>query len=484
MTSLKPQRIRDPVHNLIPFGTDQFEHTLWQAIQTTPFQRLRRIRQLGFSEIVFPGATHSRFAHSVGVFHTARQLIDVIRASIGADRTRQYGSHQAQVALAAALLHDVGHGMFSHAFEPIGKSLGLELAEHERLSERLIRDGEIAEVLNRSLGSSFANDVASLIGRKEPGNLYDAVVSSQFDADRLDYMQRDRMMTGVQSSGIDLAWLLANLEVESVATGADDQSAGTIETLVLGPKAAQVAESYVLSLFHLYPNVYLHKATRGAEMLFGSLFRRVMRLAREGHQDKIGLPANHPIIRFAAQPEKVEHATGLDDFVFWGALPLLSESDDLAIQQRAVALRERHLLHCIDIRREVEAALPRTSGPRTSGEERSRYRTHVTNVCVAIQTEAEAHCVLEPDGPEPILIDRARRPPYKRYQDSDTPLNRILLRAGPSRVTDMAELSPVIAGAEPYEICRAYVRRGDTEATDMIQNIIRTQIAAVQHGNS
>ena len=254
MTILRPQRIRDPVHNLIEFSTQQFEHTLWRVIQTRPFQRLRRIRQLGFSEFVFPGATHTRFAHSIGVFHVARSLMSVIRRHIVADSARQFGEYQATVALAAALVHDVGHGMFSHAFESVGKSMNLAMAKHENVSEAIIRDSEITQALH-DLGSGFANDVATLIGRKEPGNLYDAVVSSQFDADRLDYMQRDRLMSGVQSSGIDLTWLLSNLEIASVRTGADDEATGSVETLVLGPKAVQTAESYVLSLFHLYPNV-------------------------------------------------------------------------------------------------------------------------------------------------------------------------------------------------------------------------------------
>jgi hypothetical protein len=279
----RSQRIRDPVHNLIEFGTDQFEQTLWQIVQTPPFQRLRRIRQLGFSEFVFPGATHTRFAHSLGVFHIARQLMRIIEKHID-DSRHVFGEHQAKVALAAALLHDVGHGMFSHAFEAIGKEFGLTMAEHEHLSAVIIRETEIADALSKPLGKGFADEVAALVGQKGPGNLYDAVVSSQFDADRLDYMQRDRLMTGVRSSGVDPTWLIANLEVHEVPTGADDSTTGTIETLILGPKAAQTAESYLLSLFHLYPNVYLHKATRGAELLFGALIRRLIRLDRDGHR--------------------------------------------------------------------------------------------------------------------------------------------------------------------------------------------------------
>jgi uncharacterized protein len=107
----KPERIRDPVHDLIGFDTSDFEQLACQALDSREFKRLRRIKQLGFSELVFPGATHSRFAHSVGVFHTARQLAAVIKAQLG----ERYDTSRAQVAMAAALVHDLGHGPFSHA---------------------------------------------------------------------------------------------------------------------------------------------------------------------------------------------------------------------------------------------------------------------------------------------------------------------------------------------------------------------------------
>ena len=81
----KPRRISDPIHKLIEFGTDQFEQALWSVIQTAPFQRLRRIRQLGFSEFLYPGATHTRFAHSIGAFHVARQLMRIIRRHLDSE---------------------------------------------------------------------------------------------------------------------------------------------------------------------------------------------------------------------------------------------------------------------------------------------------------------------------------------------------------------------------------------------------------------
>ncbi len=154
------QRIRDPVHDLIPFDATEFDSALWGVLQTGPFQRLRRIRQLGFSEFVYPGATHSRFAHSVGTFHIARRLMQIVERHLG---DTDFRSSRAERALAAALVHDLGHGPFCHAFEEVAKRLRLKLArKHETVSDGLIRNGEVAEALN-ALGSGFANDVAEVI---------------------------------------------------------------------------------------------------------------------------------------------------------------------------------------------------------------------------------------------------------------------------------------------------------------------------------
>lgn len=477
MVKPKPQRIRDPVHNLIEFNSDQFEHTLWQVVQTSPFQRLRRIRQLGFSEFVFPGATHTRFAHSLGVFHTARQLMDVIKRYVDSHH-QQFKQQQAWHALTAALLHDVGHGMFSHAFEAVGKEFGWAMAKHEEVSQRLIREGEIAELLDGSFGKGYAGNVADIIAQGIPDNLYGSVVSSQFDADRLDYMQRDRLMTGVQSSGVDPTWLLANLEVAEVPTGADESGTGVVETLVLGPKAFQAAESYVLGLFHLYPNVYLHKTTRGAEVLFQALMRRIVRLNEKSLGEKSGLPSRHPILRFVADPANLDRALALDDAVFWGAMPQLLEAEDEQIGRLAFALRERRMCSCIDLRRLVEANLP-----LRSGERRDQRSARTKLVCDEVIAELRKIVQESPDAPPRFLIDQYVRNPYKRFQDSKTPLNQILIRLSPDKVTDMAELSPVIAHAEPFSLSRIYVFRDDSEASSVIENIMRTKIEeSEKHG--
>jgi len=469
----KAQRIRDPLHNLIEFGTDQFEQTLWQVINTQPFQRLRRIRQLGFSEFVFPGATHTRFAHSVGVFHTARQLIQMIRQNDG-DLP-----HQAKVALAAALVHDVGHGMFSHSFEEVGKALELPMADHVKVSEQLIREGEIAEALRNELGSGFPNDVAEAL-KKAPRNMYDSVVSSQFDADRLDYMQRDRMMTGVHSSGIDATWLIANLEIGTVQRSADGETSGSIETLVLGPKAFHAAENYVLSLFQLYPNIYLHKTTRAAEKLFSCLMFRIFKLSRAGHKGKIGLPNNHPIRRFVENPSSLDNVLALDDTVFWGALPLMAEAKDPLVRDCAKRLRERHLPKCIDIRRLAEEHCP--VSPGMSMDERQTREAELRLACKEIAEAVRKFAKGRAPNQPQILVDVSKRTPYKKFQESKTPLDQIRIRLGETGSEDMASLSPAVENAQTFEICRAYHIVDDTEGRSMIENIVRTNLRERRNG--
>lgn len=467
LAAQKRQRIRDPVHNLVEFGDDPFDQMLWRIIQTPQFQRLRRIRQLGFGEFVFPGATHTRFAHSIGVLQMARLLMRVIDRHLGTSFHRP----RAEVALAAALVHDVGHGMFSHAFEEVGRKLNLPLAHHETVSERLIRDSDVAEILNE-YSDGFAGSVAGVAKGGRPGNLYGAVVSSQFDADRLDYMQRDRMMTGVESSRIDLTWLLANLEIASVATGADDQATGKVETLVLGPKAYQVAEGYILSLFQLYPNVYFHKATRAAEKVFADLFLRLVPLARDGSGRKTGLPDNHPILEFAVASDRLERATALDDMVFWGAVPMMMEAEDVTIADRARRLWYRDLPKCIDVRVAIEEAIPHERG--TDHKARTERNAQIERRCQHIVAATEEWMTTRKPSDPLVLIDKAGRQPYKRFQDSRTMLNQILIRHGSGASLDMADISPIVASAETFEVCRVYITSDDKDSEGMVRNIMRT----------
>jgi HD superfamily phosphohydrolase len=470
MMNYRRQRIRDPLHGLIEFNDEEFEDTLWRAIQTRPFQRLRRIKQLGFSELVFPGATHTRFAHCIGTFHIGRQLMEVFRRHEGSS----FSENKRKIVLAAALLHDIGHGPFSHAFEDVCKKLALATVNHETLSSKIIRDGEIAEVLN-ILGSGFANDVSDVIGRKGPGNMYEAVVSSQFDADRLDYMQRDRLLSGTQHGAIDFPWLIANIEIGSVERGVDDVKLGQIDTFVLGPKAVSAADSYILGLFQLYETVYFHKATRGAEKLFTELLLRVVTHAQEGDLLSTGLPNTHPIVKFASAPTELDNFLRLDDAAVWSALQMLCEGSDPVIHQLAVRLRDRNLYQCVDLRARVEQEMECINVDCSQKQQACRRAcTRVIERAREWREDNFSQC-------HRLLPDQISRDPYKQFQESREPLNQIWIKnPRTGRLEDIGRHSAVVKAKESLEIWRLYYPKDDAEIKTIADTIIKEEVMNAQ----
>lgn len=462
-----PQRIRDPLHNLIEFKGSHFDSVMWKVLDTPQFQRLRRIKQLGFSEMVFPGATHSRFAHSVGTFHTARRLMSIIEKHLG---TQSYVETSANLAIAAALVHDVGHGPFSHAFEDVGKRLGLPLARHELVSEKFIRDSEISAVFSE-LGSGFANDVANVIGRDTPKDVYDSVVSSQFDADRLDYMRRDRLMTGSHHSEIDFEWLMSNLKIGKVAMGVDDTSAGELETFVLGSKAVYAAEAYVLGLFQLYPTVYLHKTVRGAEKIFSELLIRIHYLIHDNAVRNTGLPANHPLIRFLRKANQISLVTDLDDSVIWGALGLMKNAKDGCVSELAGRLKDRRFYKSIDVRQNISTAIGAKVNAHNTLEIEEEEKA-VEQIAIQVKNRiSKFNDAIGSDVPR-IIWDATERKPYKKIQESKGPLNQIRIEVPGGGLEDLDEMSRVVRAIRPCKVARAYFREDDQEAKNQIKDII------------
>ena len=168
MSEAKKQRIRDPVHGLIVFGgkdehRSETDRIAWKLLNTREFQRLRRIRQLGFSDLVYPGATHSRFAHSFGVYQTARRLVDVIaREKHDPDRER--------VTLLAALLHDIGHGPFSHAFEVSATAAG-QSWRHEDWSAEIIQGDTGVNRVLRKVDGRLPEAIGALLKEEDPKDI-------------------------------------------------------------------------------------------------------------------------------------------------------------------------------------------------------------------------------------------------------------------------------------------------------------------------
>lgn len=445
------RRIRDPVHDLIDFDLkNELDGVLWQLIQTEPFQRLRRIKQLGFSDFVFPGATHTRFAHSLGVVHIAKQLMKVIKINWSLEDT--YQKSMANEAICAALLHDIGHGPFSHAFEQVCRGKTLKDAgapqSHEAITEKLIMErGDLAGALSNYSTEKVVTHI------KNPTTIYGAVVSSQFDADRLDYMQRDRYMTGTQHAGIDFSWLIKNLEISEVPTGADNSDKqGRKATLVLNSKARYAAETYILALFQLYPTVYFHKTTRGAEVLFQAMLESLVEMLHNGNSKETGLPDAHPLVKFIKEPGDLSHYLALDDALVWGSLYMLKEGcKNEFVKNAAERLVTRKLYKAIDVRDEFRrAALEKW--PREPEDEDERKVAEERADAVERALRQLEKNITERKNNE-IFIDKGERSPYKNnepiyirpYTDPDT------------KPEDIGKFSSVVRNIPTFKFFRVYV---------------------------
>jgi HD superfamily phosphohydrolase len=253
------------------------------------------------------------------------------------------------------------------------------------------------------------------------------------------------MMTGTQHAAIDFTWLIANLEIGSVSVGVDDRQVGKIETFVLGPKAIHAAEAFVLGLFQLYPTIYFHKGTRGAEKMFTELLVRLVTLVRDGSVPATGLPANHPLVRFAQAPDDIEVALVLDDAVVWGSLSQMADATDPLIANFSARIRDRELYKCRDVRTHVAHALDPKS------ESTDEIVELVDKCCAQIGAKLTEWTANNSDDRPRILIDEDDRSPYKSVNESKGPLDRINIRTDGGTLVDVKERSSVVAALKTYK---------------------------------
>ncbi|HPF41656.1 MAG TPA: HD domain-containing protein [Phycisphaerae bacterium] len=257
---------RDPIHDLIELRED--DRFVLDLINAKEFQRLRRIKQLGLANLVFPGAEHSRFVHSLGVFNYARRILEVLKYKY--PRNTEFGNalrtHEYEIK-AAALLHDVGHGPFSHVFERVFEdaspkheewSCRIILSEESEINQVLCAQGEVIDI--RTVAALVYSDAAKLDDSIEaPENYIKDIVSSQLDADRMDYLARDSLFTGSKLGTYDSEWIINSLMIARPDEGSPpkiclDQSKGA------GAAVALLSARRLMTL-----NVYSHRATRAYE---------------------------------------------------------------------------------------------------------------------------------------------------------------------------------------------------------------------------
>jgi HD superfamily phosphohydrolase len=312
----KKKIINDPVYG---FVTIQRE-LIYDIIAHPFFQRLRYIKQLGLTDLVYPGAQHTRFQHALGAMHLMGRVLDNLRTKGVAVSDAEY-----EAAQLAILLHDLGHGPFSHALED---SL-LPGVKHESLSYLLM--AELNQQFNQAL------DLALKIFRNSyERRFFHQLVSSQLDIDRLDYLKRDCFFTGVLEGTIGVDRIIAMLTVH------DDQ-------LVVEEKGILSVESFLNARRLMYWQVYLHKTTVAAERMIVNLIRRAAALTKAGGD----VPASEGLHRFLRQtytverlreePEALHAFGGLDDNDIWGAIKFWRHHPDRILSQLSGMLLERRL---------------------------------------------------------------------------------------------------------------------------------------------
>ncbi|MBX3176651.1 MAG: HD domain-containing protein [Candidatus Hydrogenedentes bacterium] len=283
---------RDPLYNYIAIDR-KTDGWLIDLINCPEVQRLRRVHQLGVSNFTYPGADHTRFAHSLGVTH----LMQLVHKRLARESAAEKIQRARQALLATALLHDVGHGPFSHLFEPC---LGVN---HEQWSIAIILDGnsKVNQVLRRE-DPHLPDHVAALIDSKDTRHpaWQRALMSSQLDVDRMDYLRRDSLFTGAGYGHFDWHRLLNTVQFH------DDET-----DLIWPEKAALAIEEYIFARYYMYQNVYLHKTTRGIEQLLQAMWNRANQLRLDG----TNIDANPPLERFW-KTEKPEPGTlAIDDYL-------------------------------------------------------------------------------------------------------------------------------------------------------------------------
>lgn len=245
--------IRDSLYDMIPLGA--LERDL---INTAPFLRLQGIKQLGFVQRVWPGATHTRFEHSLGVYYLALRALRLLLAHPNGLRLAPAEQAAPQVLLAAALLHDIGHYPFSHAIE----ELGYPIASHEQIGRQIIATGEVAEVLQRhGVDPEAVVDLIDLPKGQEPQGVMRVLarlLSGALDVDKLDYLPRDARGCNVPYGGVDVTRLLGSLRVAGQ---------GNDQRLAVGSKGISPLNSLVHARQEMFDNIYWHHTNRAMTIM-------------------------------------------------------------------------------------------------------------------------------------------------------------------------------------------------------------------------
>jgi HD superfamily phosphohydrolase len=325
-SKLKVDKVfRDPIHGYIHF--DNLD--IYKLVESKEMQRLKRIYQLGGSFQVFPTAEHSRFSHSIGAYQIATRIIDEVSG------IRQALSELDQFVLKiAVLLHDLGHGPFSHAFEMIHKT------KHEEYTKAIISGNSEINKLLKSMNPDLPTLLCQVYDGVYKNKIVNQLVSSQLDADRMDYLLRDAYFCGTPYGSFDIGRILRVMLVNN-------------GKIVFKESGIPAIEDYLVGRYHMYKQVYLHPRSLSFELILVSMIKRFIDLSKNNYKFKF----NYEQIKCLIPNKKIvaEDYHELDDnLIYFYAKQMLKEKDSILVEL-ADRFINRKLLDHVEVNSQKQA---------------------------------------------------------------------------------------------------------------------------------
>lgn len=358
MVKLERQEVfRDPLYGYIHVD---YEFII-DLIDTSVFQRLRRVRQLSGVHMVFHSAEHSRFSHALGVYELANRFLDIKEIK------ENLNERESLLFLVAALLHDIGHGAYSHAFEYVFK------VNHEVIGATIIKTHpEIRNILDK-IDASFADDVSSIILKDKKFPLIEQLISSQLDVDRLDYLERDAYFTGAAYGHIDLDRLMRVVKIHN-------------KKLAFKASGIHAIENYLVARYHMYWQVYYHPKARAYEVILEKIYFRVRDLLETNFNFEHDVTSLKTILK---DPTNMYAYLKIDDYYMNGLIAYFLNSKDPILKELSSDFLNRNIWSYIDDTKENQQQINDILNSRSSDD--IKYFTLKTSVEQSAYRETEAN---------------------------------------------------------------------------------------------